>query len=100
MDILDPDKTVLDTVQDAMPLANLGVVRNLCAAFLFQGDDVYKRIDKTLGRREGRVVLATMLVKPVNLLILDEPTNHLDILARRAAGGPARFLRHGRPDQP
>jgi len=82
MDILDPDKTVLDTVQDAMPLANLGVVRNLCAAFLFQGDDVYKRIDKLSGGEKSRVVLATMLVKPVNLLILDEPTNHLDILSR------------------
>lgn len=82
MDILDPDKTVLDTVQDAMPLANRGVVRNLCAAFLFQGDDVYKRIDKLSGGEKSRVVLATMLVKPVNLLILDEPTNHLDILSR------------------
>ncbi|MEN6475138.1 MAG: ABC-F family ATP-binding cassette domain-containing protein [Syntrophaceae bacterium] len=82
MDILDPGKTVLDTVQDAMPLANLGVVRNLCAAFLFQGDDVYKRIDKLSGGEKSRVVLATMLVKPVNLLILDEPTNHLDIGSR------------------
>ena len=82
MDILDPGKTVLDTVQDAMPLANLGVVRNLCAAFLFQGDDVYKRIDKLSGGEKSRVVLATMLVKPINLLILDEPTNHLDIQSR------------------
>jgi len=82
MDILDPAKTVLDTVQDAMPLANLGVVRNLCAAFLFQGDDVYKRIDKLSGGEKSRVVLATTLVKPINLLILDEPTNHLDILSR------------------
>ncbi|HQP31709.1 MAG TPA: ATP-binding cassette domain-containing protein, partial [Deltaproteobacteria bacterium] len=82
MDVLTPDKTVLETVQDAMPLANLGVVRNLCAAFLFQGDDVYKRIDKLSGGEKSRVVLATMLVKPVNLLILDEPTNHLDILSR------------------
>ena len=82
MDILDPAKTVLDTVQDAMPLANLGVVRNLCAAFLFQGDDVYKRIDKLSGGEKSRVVLATMLVKPINLLILDEPTNHLDIQSR------------------
>jgi len=82
MDILDPGKTVLDTVQDAMPMANLGVVRNLCAAFLFQGDDIYKRIDKLSGGEKSRVVLATMLVKPVNLLVLDEPTNHLDIGSR------------------
>jgi ATP-binding cassette subfamily F protein 3 len=82
MDILDPRKTVLDTVQDAMPQAHLGVLRNLCAAFLFQGDDIYKRIDNLSGGEKSRVVLATMLVKPVNLLILDEPTNHLDIQSR------------------
>jgi ATP-binding cassette subfamily F protein 3 len=82
MDILDPRKTVLDTVQDAMPEAHLGVLRNLCAAFLFQGDDIYKRIDKLSGGEKSRVVLATMLVQPINLLILDEPTNHLDIQSR------------------
>jgi ATP-binding cassette subfamily F protein 3 len=82
MDILDPRKTVLDTVQDAMPEAHLGVLRNLCAAFLFQGDDIYKRIDNLSGGEKSRVVLATMLVQPINLLILDEPTNHLDIQSR------------------
>jgi ATP-binding cassette subfamily F protein 3 len=82
MDILDPRKTVLDTVQDAMPTAHLGTLRNLCAAFLFQGDDIYKRIDKLSGGEKSRVVLATMLVQPINLLILDEPTNHLDIQSR------------------
>jgi ATP-binding cassette, subfamily F, member 3 len=82
MDILDPRKTVLDTVQDAMPEAHLGVLRNLCAAFLFQGDDIYKRIDNLSGGEKSRVVLATMLVRPINLLILDEPTNHLDIQSR------------------
>jgi ATP-binding cassette subfamily F protein 3 len=82
MDILEPRKTVLDTVQDAMPQAHLGTLRNLCAAFLFQGDDIYKRIDKLSGGEKSRVVLATMLVQPVNLLILDEPTNHLDIQSR------------------
>jgi ATP-binding cassette subfamily F protein 3 len=82
MDILDPRKTVLDTVQDAMPEAHLGVLRNLCAAFLFQGDDIYKRIENLSGGEKSRVVLATMLVQPINLLILDEPTNHLDIQSR------------------
>ncbi len=82
MDILDPRKTVLDTVQDAMPEAHLGTLRNLCAAFLFQGDDIYKRIDNLSGGEKSRVVLATMLVQPINLLILDEPTNHLDIQSR------------------
>ena len=82
MDILQPKKTVLETVQDAMPKAHLGTLRNLCAAFLFQGDDIYKRIDKLSGGEKSRVVLATMLVQPINLLILDEPTNHLDIQSR------------------
>ncbi len=82
MDILDPRKSVLDTVQDAMPEAHLGTLRNLCAAFLFQGDDIYKRIENLSGGEKSRVVLATMLVRPINLLILDEPTNHLDIQSR------------------
>jgi ATP-binding cassette, subfamily F, member 3 len=82
MDILQPQKTILETVQDAMPQAHLGTLRNLCAAFLFQGDDIYKRIDNLSGGEKSRVVLATMLVQPINLLILDEPTNHLDIQSR------------------
>ena len=82
MDILAPRKTVLETVQDAMPQAHLGTLRNFCAAFLFQGDDIYKRIDNLSGGEKSRVVLATMLVQPINLLILDEPTNHLDIQSR------------------
>ena len=82
LDILEPRKTVLDTLQDAMPQAHMGTLRNLCAAFLFQGDDIYKRIDKLSGGEKSRVVLAKMLVQPLNLLILDEPTNHLDIQSR------------------
>jgi ATP-binding cassette subfamily F protein 3 len=82
MDILSPEKTVLETVQDALPTAGLGVIRNLCAAFLFQGDDVHKRIDKLSGGEKSRVVLATLLARPLNFLILDEPTNHLDIQSR------------------
>ena len=82
MDILVPHQTVLDTLQGVMPLAHLGTLRNLLAAFLFQGDDIYKRIDKLSGGEKSRVVLATLLVQPINLLILDEPTNHLDIQSR------------------
>ena len=82
MDILDPEKTVFETVQETLPLAGIGVIRNMCAAFLFSGDDVDKKIIQLSGGEKSRVVLATLLGQPVNFLILDEPTNHLDIQSR------------------
>ena len=82
MDILDARKTVFDTVQEALPLEGIGVIRNLCAAFLFSGDDVDKKIKQLSGGEKSRVVLATLLGQPINFLILDEPTNHLDIQSR------------------
>jgi len=83
MDLLHPDKTVYETVQDAIPMATIGMVRNLCAAFLFQGDAVEKRIKLLSGGEKSRVLLATLLARPLNLLILDEPTNHLDFQSRQ-----------------
>jgi ATP-binding cassette subfamily F protein 3 len=82
MELLDPKKTVFETVQDAMPLATIGVIRNLLGAFLFSGDSVEKRIENLSGGEKSRVVLATLLARPVNFLVLDEPTNHLDIKSR------------------
>jgi len=82
MDILSPEHTVFEAVQQEMPLENIGVIRNLCAAFLFQGDDVNKRIANLSGGEKSRVALAKLLGKPLNFLILDEPTNHLDIQSR------------------
>jgi ATP-binding cassette, subfamily F, member 3 len=82
MEILDPKKTVFETVQEAMPLANIGVIRNLLGSFLFQGDTVDKRVENLSGGEKSRVVLATLLARPVNFLVLDEPTNHLDIKSR------------------
>jgi ATP-binding cassette, subfamily F, member 3 len=82
MDILNPEHTVFEAVQEAMPLENVGTIRNLCAAFLFQGDDIHKRIANLSGGEKSRVVLAKLLAQPLNFLILDEPTNHLDIQSR------------------
>ncbi len=82
MELLEPRKTVFETMQDHMPLATIGTIRNLLGAFLFSGDAVEKRIENLSGGEKSRVVLATILARPVNFLILDEPTNHLDIRSR------------------
>ncbi len=82
MDLLKPEQTVFEAVQEYFPLENIGTIRNLCAAFLFQGDDVDKRIANLSGGEKSRVILATLLGRPLNFLVLDEPTNHLDIQSR------------------
>lgn len=82
MEVLDPKKSIFETVQDTLPLANRGVIMNLLGAFLFSGDAVDKKIENLSGGEKSRVVLATLLARPINFLVLDEPTNHLDIRSR------------------
>lgn len=82
MDVLDPKSTVLEEVHSRIPTESLGYVRNLLGAFKFSGDEVDKRISVLSGGEKSRVVLATILAKPLNFLVLDEPTNHLDIQSR------------------
>lgn len=82
LDILDPASTVLEEVHHRVPNSSIGYVRNLLGAFKFSGDEADKRISILSGGEKSRVVLATILSRPVNFLVLDEPTNHLDIQSR------------------
>ncbi len=82
LEVLNPNKTIYEEIHDRIPEATLGYVRNLLGAFLFSGDDVHKKINVLSGGEKSRLVLATILAKPVNFLVLDEPTNHLDIRSR------------------
>ena len=82
LDLLDPELTVLEQVQQDFPMEGLGVMRNLLGAFQFMGDDVDKRIRALSGGEKSRLVMARMLFDPPNFLVLDEPTNHLDLATK------------------
>jgi ATPase subunit of ABC transporter with duplicated ATPase domains len=103
MEVLDPERTVLETVEATFPRATLGVLRTLLGAFGFSGDDVEKPCNVLSGGEKARVVLAIMLFEPPNFLVLDEPTNHLDIdtkhmlvTALRDFEGTLLFVSHDR----
>lgn len=77
--VLHMDKTIFDEISDDYPDLTNTKIRNMLAAFLFTGDDVFKRIGDLSGGERGRVSLAKLMLSKANFLILDEPTNHLDI---------------------
>lgn len=80
--VLNMENTLFEEVQDAYPNLTNTQVRNILAAFLFTGDDVFKRIGDISGGERGRVSLAKLMLSEANFLILDEPTNHLDITSK------------------
>lgn len=77
--VLDDDKTLFEEMSDAYPNLNNTKIRNVLAAFMFLGDDCYKRIGDLSGGERGRISLAKLMLSGANFLILDEPTNHLDM---------------------
>jgi ATP-binding cassette subfamily F protein 3 len=79
---LDVSKTILDTVLDEADAETRPKVRGLLGSFLFEGEDVDKKVSVLSGGERGRLALCLLLLKPHNLLILDEPTNHLDIQSK------------------
>lgn len=77
-EVLDLNKTVVQTLEDIAPMEMRPKIRNILGYFLFSNDDVFKRVSVLSGGERARLLLAKLLLEPVNFLILDEPTNHLD----------------------
>jgi len=101
--LLSLNKTIFDEISDAYPDLNNTKIRNVLAAFLFTGEDVFKKIGDLSGGERGRVSLAKLMLSPANFLILDEPTNHLDIQSKeileeaiRNYTGTVLFVSHDR----
>ena len=80
--VLHMDKTIFQEISDTYPTLTETEIRNMLAAFLFTGDDVFKEISALSGGERGRVSLAKLMLSEANFLILDEPTNHLDIASK------------------
>ena len=80
--VLHPEKTLFEEISDAWPALTQTQIRNMLAAFLFTGDDVFKLVGSLSGGERGRLSLAKLMLSEANFLILDEPTNHLDIASR------------------
>ena len=80
--VLHMEKTIFQEISDTYPTLTETEIRNMLAAFLFTGDDVFKQISSLSGGERGRVSLAKLMLSEANFLILDEPTNHLDIASK------------------
>lgn len=80
--VLHMEKTIFEEISDTYPTLTETEIRNMLAAFLFTGDDVFKLISSLSGGERGRVSLAKLMLSEANFLILDEPTNHLDISSK------------------
>ena len=101
--VLDPGKTIFAEIQETYPRMDNTEVRNVLAAFLFTGDDVFKLIRDVSGGERGRISLAKLMLSDANLLILDEPTNHLDMVSKEILeqavanyGGTVLYVSHDR----
>lgn len=80
--VLHMEKTLFEEISDDYPSLTNTEIRNTLAAFLFTGDDVFKKVKALSGGERGRVSLAKLMLSEANFLILDEPTNHLDIISK------------------
>lgn len=101
--LLHMDKTLVEEISDVYPDMTGTEIRNILAAFLFTGDDVFKRIHDLSGGERGRLALAKLMLSKSNFLILDEPTNHLDITSKeileeaiRNYSGTVLYVSHDR----
>lgn len=102
-DRLDAEASVIEELENGAPASLYPVLRGMLGAFLFRGDDIYKRIGVLSGGERSRIALLKMLLKPSNLLTLDEPTNHLDMQSKevlldalRQFSGTVVFVSHDR----
>jgi ATP-binding cassette subfamily F protein 3 len=102
-DKLDKSKTVYQTLEADSPVGMVPMIRNILGGFLFEGDDITKKVSVLSGGERTRLAVARMLLRPANTLLLDEPTNHLDLDSKDVLleaiedfGGTLIFVSHDR----